>query len=258
MQGTLIKWRSGHRHPSPSKMNQSIVSQSRHVLSVGKTMLELESEIYEGKGAVCGVNENQVEESDIVETMNANVPFLRLLQPTTTIAKKLILLTQHLARTKLPQTCRHARVLFDIDRKVKEGFVARGDLHHHPSPIIHNTTITSTTSQFHHRQSRPEKSTDSSAKQIQKIIEQVRCQYNEMGIEIGIETARRKRDQRKSRVRMPVACDASHGSTAAAPQRHRTHQSHPTLTQPYHPIQNMVLYDMTKREPSVFSCGSHA
>lgn len=65
-------------------------------------------EIDEDEGRVRGVNESENGESESVETMNTNVPFLRLLKPTATIAKELVLLTQHLARTKLPQTGRHA------------------------------------------------------------------------------------------------------------------------------------------------------
>jgi hypothetical protein len=49
--------------------------------------------------------------------------FLGLLQATTSIAEELVLLAQHLAGGKLPQTRGDGRVLLDIDGKVEERFV---------------------------------------------------------------------------------------------------------------------------------------
>jgi hypothetical protein len=56
--------------------------------------------------------------------------FLGLLQATTSIAEELVLLAQHLAGGKLPQTRGDGRVLLDIDGKVEERFVPRRGLAH--------------------------------------------------------------------------------------------------------------------------------
>lgn len=57
-----------------------------------------------------------------------DLPLLGLLQPATLVARELVLLTQHLARTELAKTGRDGGVGFDIDREVEESFVARRDL----------------------------------------------------------------------------------------------------------------------------------
>ena len=56
-----------------------------------------------------------------------HAPFLSLLQAAAGVAKELVLLTKHLARTKLTQTCRNTRVLLDVDGQVEEGLVAGCD-----------------------------------------------------------------------------------------------------------------------------------
>lgn len=47
-----------------------------------------------------------------------NIPFLRLLQAATGVAKELVLVAQHLAGTELPQAGRDARVLLYVNRQV--------------------------------------------------------------------------------------------------------------------------------------------
>lgn len=54
-------------------------------------------------------------------------PFLCLLQIAASVAEELVPLTEHLAGAELPQTCRDARVLLDVDGKVEEGLVAGRD-----------------------------------------------------------------------------------------------------------------------------------
>lgn len=55
--------------------------------------------------------------------MTVNGPLLRLLQSATRITVKFVLLAEHFARRKLPQTSSDGRVLLNVDGQVQEQLV---------------------------------------------------------------------------------------------------------------------------------------